>query len=199
MFAILLVAVAAALAAPAQNNAPEVPDNASPRDNNIKMRSVELERVKRESSKDPFKPGVAVNPKIDEKFPLIKEDFEGIQIAESAIIKTYTRDQTIDFPLIASSADDINRHAKRLEENLFKTDPDKVKKAAKNEKKPELPAEIRDVIIALDESIGRLVTSKMFENLRVVDPEAAVKAHDDLMAIQALSARLSELAGKSKK
>lgn len=195
---ILLVTVAAAVSASAQNNAPEVPDNANPRDNNIKMRSVELERVKRESAKTAVKPGVAVNPKIDEKFPQIKEDFEGIQISESAIIKTYTKDEKIDFLLIVSSADDINRRAKRLEENLFKTDPDKVRKAEKNDKKPEVPSAMRDIIIALDEAIGRLVTSEMFGNLRVVDPAVALKAHDDLTAIQALSSKLSEIAGKSK-
>lgn len=186
-------------------NAPSAPDNANPRDNNIKLRSVELERVKRDSERKEIKPGVAVKSELDLMFPQIKEDFEGIQISESAIIKTYTMDRTADLMLISTSAGAIYRHALRLEENLFLKVVAKRKKSEKKDKavemppnEPELPAGMKELIVSLDNAIGRLVTNKMFSNLRVVDPADAANAHDDVILIKRLSTRLSEVARSGK-
>jgi len=170
-----------------------------------KLRSVELERVKREAEKS-GKSGSAtamtpaINSKVDTKFPEIKEDFEGMQISQTAIIKTFTTDKKIDYALIEISADNINKHAKRLDSNIFveivkKKDPatDETPKDA-----PEKTKSMRDMIVELDNAIGNFVSSKIFANLRVVDPEAAAKTRDDLVLIQVLSEKISAEAKKLK-
>ncbi len=191
-------------------NAPSPADNANPRDNNIKLRSVELERVKRDADKGEIKPGITVNSQVDQKFPEIKEDFEGIQLADEAIIKTYTTGKTIDMTLVASSADDIYRHASRLEGNLFTSEVEKPKKSGKKQKdkenvavnepvvEPELPTTMKDLIVSLDGAIGRLTSNSMFSNLRVVNPDDAAKAHDDVILIKRISVKLSEMAKSGK-
>lgn len=179
---------------------PAVPDNANPQDSNIKMRSVELERIKRDSEKANSTSTPAINSKIETKFPEIKEDFEGIQISESAIIKTYTTDKKIDYALMEISANDINKRAKRLASNLF-AEPVKKKEDSKDDKSKETtekPKTLRDMIIELDNAIGSFLSSKIFGNLKVVDPEVAVKTHSDLMLIQELSEKVSAEAKKLK-
>ena len=176
---------------------PAVPDNASPADSNIKMRSVELERIKREANKPSSS---AINTKVESKFPEIKEDFEGIQIGEAAIIKTYTTDKKIDYALIEISAGDIHKHAKRLDSNLF-AEPIKIKEEVKDGKSKETvekPKTLRDLIVELDNAIGSFVSSKIFGNLKVVDPEVAIKTRNDLILILELSEKISAEAKKLK-
>ncbi len=83
-----------------------------------KANSIEMERMKREAER-PTETNSAVHTKAQSKFPQIKEDFEGIQIAESAIIKTYTTDKKIDYALVEISAEDIIKRTKRLDSNIF--------------------------------------------------------------------------------
>ena len=54
----LFLGVAFPATAFGQANPPAVPDNAGPRDNNIKMRSAELDRVEREGRKSSTRPEV---------------------------------------------------------------------------------------------------------------------------------------------
>jgi hypothetical protein len=179
---------------------PAVPDNASPSDTNVKMRSAELERIKRDADKPSATTAPAMNSKIETKFPEIKEDFEGIQISQTAIIKTYTTDKKIDYSMIEISADNINKHAKRLDANLF-DETIKKKESAKDEKDKagtEKPKSLRDLIVELDNAIGSFVSSKIFANLKVVDSEVALKTRNDLTLIQDLSEKLSAEAKKLK-
>jgi hypothetical protein len=177
---------------------PSVPDNASPADSNIRMRSAELERIKRDADKPSSAP--AMNSKIEAKFPEIKEDFEGIQISQAAIIKTYTTDKKIDYSLIEISANNINKHVKRLDSNLFAETIKKKeeKKGEKAQENTEKPKSVRDLIVELDNAIGSFVSSKIFGNLKVVDPEVALKTRNDLLLIQDLSEKLSAEAKKLK-
>jgi hypothetical protein len=174
---------------------PSVADNASPSDTNIRMRSAELERIKREADAASYS---AINKQAQTKFPQIKEDFEGIQISESAIVKTYTSDKKIDYALIEISANDINKRAKRLEENLF---AEMVKKEEPKEgktKKDEKEKTVRDLIVELNNAIGSFVSSPIFGNLKVVDSKVAVKTRDDLNLVKSLSEKLSAEAKKLK-
>jgi hypothetical protein len=183
-----------------QSNAPSIADNANPQDNGIKMRSVELEKVKRDAEKANAASFGAINTKIETKFPEIKEDFEGLQISEAAIIKTYTTDKKIDYSLIEISAENINKHAKRLDTNLFAEAP-KNKEELPDEKSKaivEKPKTMRDLIVALDNAIGSFLSSKIFGNLKVIDPEVSVKTRTDLIMIMELSERISAEAKKLK-
>lgn len=183
-----------------QSNAPSIADNANPQNTDIKMRSVELEKVKRDADKANAASFGAINTKIETKFPEIKEDFEGIQISEAAIIKTYSTDKKIDYALIEMSANSINKYAKRLDTNLF---AEAVKKNEdlpndKSKETVEKPKTMRDLIIDLDNAIGSFLSSKIFGNLKVFEPEVAVKTRTDLIHIQELSEKLSAEAKKLK-
>lgn len=167
------------------------------RDDNIRLRSVELERAKREAAKENAKnDSVTVNTELDAKFPEIKEDFEGMQVSQSEIVKAYTTNETIDYQTIKLSADKINKHAMRLNSNLFTT---KAKKEKDEQKGGKMKAEtVRDLIVALDNAVGAVAASKMFQNLRIVEPEVAEKTNADLAAVIRISAKLSKAAEKMK-
>ena len=197
LFGLLIVASAAFSNVFGQVGKPDVPDNANPQDNNIKMRSVELERVKREELKREAATFAPINTKIEAKFPEIKEDFEGIQSSQAAIVAAYTTGKTIDYAAIGTNADAINKKAKRLDENLFPAATTEDRKDKKKEKE-EKPKAIKDLIVELDNAIGSFVSSKVFANLKVIEPEVAIKTRADLLKIRELSEKLSEEAKKMK-
>lgn len=163
---------------------------------NIKARSVEMERVKQDAEKIEAAAVAPINNKIVSNFPEIKEDFEGIQVVDDAINKAYTKDKTINYLEIATFANEINMKARRLDSNIFEG------KQANKENKPEAsvekPKTIRDLIVELDTMIGRFVTSKIFVNLNVIEPEVAITTRADLHAIIELSEKLSMSAREMK-
>lgn len=164
------------------------------RDNNIRMRSTDLERVKRDADK--ANSSSPMNSEIDTKYPEIKEDFEGIQLSQAAIVKAYSTGESIDYKQIETASETINKNAKRLDSNLFSSKLDKKEKSKKDEEKK--TESLRDLIVELDNAIGDFVSSPMFQNLRVVDPEVAKKAQMNLANIRELSEKVSKEAGKMK-
>lgn len=185
----------------AQQETPAGAGDKSLRDESIRMRSIDLERAKRDADKTKSAPtaGVtaSINADIDKKFPQIKEDFEGIQNHQAAIIKAYTTGESIDYKQIKTSADEINERAKRLDGNLF-AEKAAEKKADSKENDDKKTREIKDLIVELDNAIGDFTTSPMFQNLRVVNPEVAGKTQTDLVKIMETSKILSKEAGKMK-
>ena len=169
---------------------PATTDNGNIADNGIKMRSIELERAKREAAQAEAASFAPINTEIKAKFPQIKEDFEGIQMAQAAIITAYTKTKTIDYAMIESSANEINKNSKRLDSNLFALTK-KEKKDDKKSDKEEKPKTIRDLIVELDNAIGDFVSSKIFGNLKVIEPEVAIKTRTDLLKVQDLSEKLA--------
>jgi hypothetical protein len=185
----------------AQQETPAGAGDKSLRDESIRMRSIDLERAKRDAdkSKSASSPGVtaSINTDIDKKYPQIKEDFEGIQNNQAAIIKAYTTGESIDYKQIRNSADEINKRAKRLDENLF-VEKAEEKKAEPKENGDKKTKEIKELIVELDNAIGDFTTSPMFQNLRVVSPEVAGKTQVDLAKIMEISKILSKEADKMK-
>jgi hypothetical protein len=179
---------------------PAVPDNANIQDNSLKMRSVELERIKREEIKAEAAKFAPVNSKIEAKFPEIKEDFEGIQVSQSAVVSAYTTGKTIDYALIETTAEAINKKAKRLDSNLFpEATSQKLKDESNKSKEKTPPAKpIKDLIVELDDAIASFVSSKIFANLKLIEPDVAIKTRADLLKIQELSEKLSLEAKKMK-
>jgi hypothetical protein len=165
-------------------------------DDGIKLRSVELERIKRDANKNDPASFAPINAEIKAKFPQIKEDFESVQILEAAIIKAYTTGQTIDYSLIQTSAEGINKKAKRLDSNLFASKLEK--QDDKSKEKTEKQKSIKELIVALDNSISSFVSSKIFGNVNVIEPAVAVKTRTDLVNILDLSEKLSKEAKKMK-
>jgi hypothetical protein len=170
-------------------------------DDGIKARSVEMERMKQDAQKVEAAAFAPVNKDIVARFPQIKEDFEGIQIFQATIITAYTTGKTIDYLLIGVSADGINKKAKRLDANLFAANSDKkADKAADNNEpqKLEKTRTIRELIVDLDKTIGSFVSSPIFGNIKVIEPEVAMKTREDLINIMQLSEKLSAEAKKQK-
>ncbi len=165
-------------------------------DDGIKLRSVEIERIKREADKSNASSFAPINTEIKAKFPQIKEDFESVQLLQAAIIKAYTTGKTIDYGMIETSAEGINKKAKRLDANLFAS---KIEKKSDNSKAKETKIKsVKVLIVELDNSIGSFVSSKIFGNINVVDPVVALKTRTDLVKIMDLSDQLSKEAGKMK-
>lgn len=162
-----------------------------------KANSIEMERMKREAER-PTETNSAVHTKAQSKFPQIKEDFEGIQIAESAIIKTYTTDKKIDYALVEISAEDIIKRTKRLDSNIFAEPITKKEDDDKSKENTDKPKNLKELIVELNNAIGNFVSSPIFGNLKVVDPKVAVKTREDLFLVQELSAKISAEAKKLK-
>ncbi len=177
----------------AQVEPPAGAGDKSLRDDDIRLRSVEIERIKREADKsNTVSP---LNSEIDTKYPEIKEDFEGMQMSQSAIIKAYSTGENVDYKQIKTSAEEIIKNAKRLDSNLFSSNLEKKEISKKENEKAK---SIKDMIVDLDNAIGDFTTSAMFQNLRVVDPEVARKAQLDLANIMEIGDKLSETVSKMK-
>ena len=199
--------VAGQTSAPTDAGTPAGAGDRNLNDNNVKMRSVELERVKREAEKSGKSEYVVVNADATSKFSEIREDFEGMQKSQAAIVKAYTMTEKIDYAAISEAAASLNKNATRLNSNLFTTVQVKKKKKKKKKKGEETEGakvqiestkSVKDLIVELDNAIGEFVTSKMFGNLQVVEPEVAEKASKDLGRIIATSDLLSKEAEKLK-
>lgn len=163
------------------------------RDNNIRMRSNDLEQTKRDAAKNNSGSASQMNYEIDKKFPEIKDDYEGIQLAQDAIVKAYTTGEKINYEQIEKSAKEVNKNAERLRSNLFISEAETKKE--KDEKKIK---SVKDLIVDLDKAVGAFVASAMFQNLRVVEQKTADKAQTHLAQIIKISRELSREAGKMK-
>ncbi len=154
--------------------------------NNIKTRSIALERVKREADRAALlrrEDGIELN------FGMIKRDFEGIQKKQTSIVNAYTKGKKINYKRIFKSAGKITEMGIRLNSNLF---PDVGKKGepSKQTEKPKAnrkPKSVRALIIELDDAVGSFVTSEMFKDLRVVDPAISKITRKNLQKIIELS------------
>lgn len=188
-------------AAPAGAGTPPGGGDKNLADDAIKARSVEIERMKQELKRAEAASFAPINKEISAKFPQIKEDFEGLQISQAAIVKAYTMGKTIDYALIESSAGDISKKAKRLDSNLFAVSSEKKAQPTLDgttKDKVEKPTTLPDLIVDLDNAIGRFVSSKLFANIKVIEPDVAISTRTDLINILHLSERLAAEAERLK-
>jgi hypothetical protein len=164
-------------------------------DDNIKLRSVELERIKKEAQAAEAASYAPINPKLTAQFGQVKDDYEAVQLLQASIIKAYTTGKTINYAMIETSADAITKRALRLDSNLFaSTKKDKIE--TKSEEKKEASLSIRDLIVNLDNAIGDFVSSPIFGKQKVIEPEVAIKTRDDLSRILKFSEYLTKEAKK---
>ena len=164
----------------------EIRDNTS-----IRMRSMQLERVKRESN-EVIPPAPSKEELI--KLAEIKEDFENIQKLQSEIVKSYTSGKKINFGKIDDSAAKLSKKALRLDVNLFGSESDN---RSKTKSRNEITTKsVRDLIIELDDAIGNFVRSPIFTNNKLIDSKMSEKSQLDLQKIIKLSETLSKEAKK---
>lgn len=156
------------------------------RDNTIKMRSVELERLKRDAHKiSPREPA----PNKEIRFSKIKKDFEEIQKLQDSIVNAYTAEKNINYLKISRSAADIRKHSVRLDENLFESSMDN---ATENKHQEKIEGKsVRDLIVELDNSIGEFVINPIFKSNKLVGSNDLQEAQIDLSRIIKLSNLLS--------
>ena len=172
--------------ASAQREAPPGASDKGALDRGAKDRSVELERIKRDANKPDAKGHQAPAPVAAEKFEEIKEDFEGLQRRQDEILKAYSAAKQIDLEKIASSSDSMNKHAVRLEANLFPPAGDrKGKKKLQEDKSSEttaatLPQGLRSLIVEQDNTLASFVSNPMFASPQTANADDRAKAHADL-------------------
>lgn len=163
---------------------PPVTGDKDLRDDNIRMRSTDLERTKRDAEKigkAPAEKTVKMN------FEEIKKDFEQIQNLQTSIVNVYTTGEKIDYAKISEHSENMLKSAVRLNSNLFPPKTDKNKKEKVNTQTDTKPKGIKELIVDLDNAIGNFVASPMFQNLSVVDPAVSEKTRADLEQIIKLS------------
>lgn len=151
------------------------------RDNTIKMRAVELERIKRESEK-PLIGGTTIEN--TSKFSQIKADFEDIQKKQDTLLRIYIKGEKIDHARIGKVAMTIRKSALRLDTNLFTAGPGKPDKISPVEEKRK---SLKTLIFELDAAIGKFVRNEIFQNNKIVDTDAAERAQLGLQEIVRLS------------
>lgn len=206
LFSVLVVITASPSPVSAQIT-PAGAGNKDLRDGNIRGRSNELERIKRSAQKPNKNTRYADRQVLNgsqpedvmaAKYEEIKTDFEQIQKSQDLIISAYRIVYGIDYQQIGRSANEINKSASRLRSNLFAA---VVESAQSEEVKPvdsdvKRSKNIKDIIVDLDDTIGRFATSSMFQNLRVIDPAVSEKTRIDLERIVGLSSILGIAARK---
>lgn len=181
-------------------NTPGVPngsvakDSRDEYDKGIRLRSIELERVRKENNR-----AAAIEKAIESRklnYSQIKNDFERIQTIQSAIVKTYVTGRQINYKRIGELAFELNQAARRLDENLLLA----VEKADKKSSKKEIQEaeQVSDLIVVLDRAIGKFATNPIFKNLNVIEPKSAEKAEFELQNIVRLSSLLAREAEKQK-
>lgn len=159
----------------------------------MKLRSAELERIKREADKPVFTESAKDK---EQRFAEIKLDFESIQKNQDSVIKVYKTGKKINYAKISELASNIRKNALRLSTNLFvvtvnEADNDKEKKETK-------PMDVKSLIIDLDNAIGKFVGSPIFKSTKPLDSKDIEAAQKELKKIVEFSEALSKEANKMK-
>jgi hypothetical protein len=169
LLAIFLLTISV-VATPAQANPEQSILSARDQFSDIKNRSIELERMKREADKRP------VGKDLMPKFPEIKEDFEQLQKINSEVFKLTSVETPINYVTVFKFVSEINRRAIRLKLNLFSAEP----KAKNKQQIVDESQDIKILLINLNKFIKSFVHSSIFQNIKVVNPEDSFKAQKDL-------------------
>lgn len=165
------------VATPAQSTPEQAILNARDEFSKIKIRSVELERVKREASKRPL------NNETSPKFPEIKEDFEQIQKLNGSLLELSSVQTPLNHSAVLKSVSEISRRAIRLRSNLFPAEP-----KAKNKVQTTVESQDMKTLLAdLDKFINIFAHNPMFQNTKLVNSEDSLKAQKDLETVIVVS------------
>ncbi len=159
----------------------------------VKGRSIEMERVRRNSDK-------REDPPATSNFPQIKEDFERIQIVNSDVLQANPTGGPLAYERISEGAAEINKRATRLKSNLFAEPAKQSKKSEPKEPEPGgQDQELKALLTLLDNSITSFSQSPIFQNTKVVNPEDSTNAQKELEQVIKLSARITLEADRMKK
>ncbi len=181
MFAAFFLIAAAVVASFAQSPETSVL-SARERFSDIKNRSVELERAKREAARRPI-------PSDDGRtLPQIKEDFEQIQKINIKVFQTPAGNSPTDYNAVLKAAAEIKHHAAHLKSVLFPYELEEKPAQNQNADSKNLQALFGE----LDRSIARFVHNSIFQNIEIVDPKDSVKAQIDLEKVIKISSLIKK-------
>ena len=168
LLAIFLLTVSVVLT-PAQVSPEQEIISAREQSSDIKNRSIELERMRRDAYKHPVSQNYTL------EFPQIKDDFEQIQKINSGIQQTAAGKTTTNYTAVS----EINRRAARLKSNLFAAETKSKNKQQSNYEQQD----VKTLLAVLDKSINSFVHNSIFQNLNLVNSEDSLKAQKDLDAV----------------
>lgn len=180
---IFLIAASFA-AAPAQSSAEQTVRNASDRFFDIKNRSIEMERVKREAYKRTVSENFTLN------FSEIREDFERIQKINDELFERTRAEKPLDNSAVLKLVSEINRRTVRLHSNLFPPEPERKNTSKSKQTDNDESPDVKNLLAALDTSINSFVHSPIFQNINLVNAADSLKAQKDLETIINISKRL---------
>ncbi len=164
-------------ATPAQSKADQTIANARDKFFDIKNRSIDMERTKREANKR------TVSESFTLKFPEIKEDFERIQKINDDLLRLTVAETPANYPTVLKFVSEINRRAVRLRSNLFPAEPERKKEAKNKQPMSDESPDVKTLLAALDESINSFVHSSLFQNKNIVNTADSLKAQKDLETV----------------
>lgn len=154
-----------------------------------KLRTTEIERVRRAATKHEGRPA-------DHKFPAIKEDFERMQLVNNVLQEGASG--RVDYGRVAEGAAEIRRRAARLDASLFPPAADK-QPASQNPSAAERGGDLQSLLAQLDGAIRAFVSNPMFGNTKVVNAPDSSEARRDLERIIRLSGKVKQVADKLKR
>ena len=141
------------------------------------------------------KPGRHRDPKL--ALEQLQEDFTRLQIVNKELVLTTSERKEVDFKFVSRSAEEINKRAKRLLENLAL--PESVPETAKVLDPFSDQPELKNSITQMGWRIYYFAKNPIFKEANVLDTSDAAKARWDLEEIIELSALIksgSERVGK---
>ncbi len=179
-------------ATPAQTKPEQAILNARDQFSDIKNRSIEIDRVKRESGKR------TVSKDFTHKFPEIKEDFEEIQKINRDVFQFAGVKTPIDYAVVLKMVSEINHRAVRLGSNLFSVENTE-KKESKDKQQAIKTEELKTLLNVLDKFVNNFVHSPIFQSVNIVNSQDSLDAQRDLEKVIEISFLVKEKTKKLKK
>lgn len=160
----------------------------------VRGRSNEIERVRRDAEK----PAKKTEKSSEDKFPQIKEDFERIQIVNGEVLQAATPPGGPDYGHISEAAEEVRKRAARLKSNLFPPESEEKQKEKGSGEEKDQPG-LKSLLSALDVALASFVSSPIFQNTKVVNPQESAKARRALEEVIKLSTQIVKESAKMKK
>jgi hypothetical protein len=128
----------------------------------------------------------------------IKDDFRQIQVIRNELVRSILAEKPLDFKIVSSRVEEINKRADRLKTYLMPPIPEgsQKKPVSQVEFKNE---EMKGVLVRLCNLIDSFVENPVLKTPGRVDVEQSTKAGGDLLSIIELSSNLKRNAERLKK
>jgi hypothetical protein len=162
------------------------------------------DQVNREAKLRSAEVGAAADQRSQKQFAAAieqtKQDFKRIQLLRNDIVDRLVTKEPLDYKLLATQAEEINKRANRLK--LFLMKPETLAAKKDDEKKPAPPpveydeAAMKAALVKLCNTIHSFTGNPMFKTPGVVEAQQPVKAGGELLIIIELSESIKKNADR---